>query len=172
MLIYLQMIDSPQQQSAFEEIYLAYRRLMFHIANNILKNDADAEDAVHNAFIAIAENMDKIEAPVCPKTKVYVVTIVESKAIDIYRKKSRRPHISLSEEIIGLSIDPAETQGIAHCFARLPAQYRHILLLKYRFGYDSRELARLLQLSEANAIKRVQRAKEKLAQLCKEEGIL
>lgn len=172
MLIYLQIIESPQQQSTFEEIYLSYRKLMFHIANNILNNDADAEDAVHNAFVAIAENIEKIETPVCPKTKVYVVTIVESKAIDIYRKKNRHPHLPLSEEIIGFTIDPAEKQGVTHCFARLPAQYRHILLLKYRFGYDNRELARLLQLSEGNVIKRVQRAKEKLAQLCKEECIL
>ena len=90
MLVYLQMIETPQQQSAFEEIYLAYRALMFHIANNILQNDEDAEDAVHNAFVVIAENIEKIEEPVCPKTKGYVVTIVESKAIDIYRKKRTR----------------------------------------------------------------------------------
>ncbi len=172
MLIYLQMIESPQQQSAFEEIYLTYRNLMFHIANNILNNDDDAEDAVHNAFVAIAENMEKIEVPVCPKTKGYVVTIVESKAIDIYRKKNRHPHLSLCEEVIGFAVDPAECQGITQCFALLPAQYRHILLLKYRYGYNNRELAHLLQLSEANVIKRTQRAKEKLAQLCKEERIL
>ena len=172
MLIYLQMIESPQQQSAFEEIYLAYRRLMFHIANNILNNAVDAEDAVHNAFLAIAEHMKKIDVPVCPKTKGYVVTIVESKAIDIYRKKNRHPHLSLCEDVIGFVVDPAECQGVAQCFARLPAQYRHILLLKYRYGYGNRELAQLLQLSEANVIKRIQRAKEKLAQLCQEEGVL
>lgn len=172
MLIYLQIIESPQQQSAFEEIYLAYRNLMFCVASNILNNDADAEDAVHNAFVAIAENMQKIDVPVCPKTKGYVVTIVESKAIDIYRKKRRHPHLSLCEEVIGFVVDPTECQGVTQCFARLPAQCRHILLLKYRYGYDNRELAHLLQLSEANVIKRIQRAKEKLAQLCEEEGVL
>jgi RNA polymerase sigma-70 factor (ECF subfamily) len=69
MLSYLQMIETPQQRSDFEKIYLTYRGLMFHIANNILQNDEDAEDAVHNAFVAIAENIQKIEEPVCPKTK-------------------------------------------------------------------------------------------------------
>ena len=172
MLIYLQMIESPKQQSAFEEIYLTYRKLMFHIANNILNNAEDAEDAVHNAFVAIAEHIEKIDAPVCPKTKDYIVTIVEGKAIDIYRKKNRHPHLSLCEEVIGFVVDPAECQGVTQCFARLPAQCRHILLLKYRYGYNNRELSQLLQLSEANVIKRIQRAKEKLAQLCEEEGVL
>ena len=127
---------------------------------------------MHNAFVAIAENMQKIDVPVCPKTKGYVVTIVESKAIDIYRKKNRHPHLSLLEEVTGFVVDPSDGQGIARCFALLPPQYRHILLLKYRYGYDNRELAHLLQLSEANVIKRTQRAKEKLAQLCEEEGVL
>ena len=171
MLVYLQMLETPRQKSDFEEIYLAYRALMFHIADNILHNAEDAEDAVHNAFIVIAENMEKIETPVCPKTKIYAVTIVERKAIDIYRKKNRHPHLPLCEEVVGIAVDPTACDGIARCFARLPVKDRHILLLKYRYGYTNRELAHLLQLSEANVIKRTQRAKEKLAQLCKEEGI-
>lgn len=171
MLIYLQTIDAQSQQAVFEKIYAAYRGLMFYIAKNILLNDEDAEDAVHNAFIAIAENIGKIDVPVCPKTKGYVVTIVESKAIDIYRKNNRHPHLSLCEEVIGLTVDPAECQGIARCFARLPARYRHILLLKYRYGYNNQELAKLLHISYANTLKLIQRAKEKLAQFCKEEDI-
>ncbi len=99
MLIYLQTIDTPEQQSAFEQVYKAYRGLMFCIANNILHNEQDAEDAVHNAFVAIGENIHKIDVPVCPKTKGYVVTIVESKAIDIYRKKQRRQAIALTKKL-------------------------------------------------------------------------
>jgi RNA polymerase sigma-70 factor (ECF subfamily) len=170
-LIYLQTVDTQSQQATFEKVYTAYRRLMFYIAKNILQNDEDAEDAVHNAFVAIAENIEKIEAPVCPKTKGYVVTVVESKAIDIYRKKQRQRVISLNEDIAGTEAALEEAQGIAHCFARLPIRYRHILLLKYRYGYNNRELAKLLKISEANAIKLTQRAKEKLDQFCREECI-
>ena len=171
MLIYLQAIDTIEQPSAFEQVYKTYRGLMFHIANNILHNPQDAEDAVHNALVAIGENIQKIDAPVCPKTKGYVVTIVESKAIDIYRKKQRQKMIAFSEEIAGTETAMPETQGIARCFARLPDRYRHILLLKYRYGYTNRELAKLLEISEANAIKLTQRAKDKLDQFCREEGI-
>ena len=63
--------------------------LFYAVAYRILNNASDAEDAVHDAFIKIAENMKKISDPVCPKTQSYVVTIVENKAIDLYRRKQR-----------------------------------------------------------------------------------
>ena len=54
-LVYLQLIDSPEEQSRFEELYTTYRKLMFHVAKGILGNDQDAEDAVHDAFLSIAK---------------------------------------------------------------------------------------------------------------------
>lgn len=77
MLIYLQMLESPEEKSILEQIYLEYRGLMYHVAYEILHNEQDAEDAVHHAFVKIAENIKKITDPVCPKTHSYVVTIVE-----------------------------------------------------------------------------------------------
>lgn len=60
MLIYMMMIDSESDQSKFEQIYMKYKGLMFYVANDILHNEHDAEDAVHQAFIKIAENIKKI----------------------------------------------------------------------------------------------------------------
>ena len=90
MLVYLTMIESPEDQSKFEKIYLEYKGLMYYVAYKILNNAQDAEDAVHNAFIKIAENINNIDEAVCPKTQNYVVTIVENKAIDTYRSKKRK----------------------------------------------------------------------------------
>lgn len=60
MLIYMALIDESENQSKFEEIYNTYKGLMFYVANKILNNEADSEDAVHNAFITIAENIKKL----------------------------------------------------------------------------------------------------------------
>ena len=59
MLIYLQMMDSPEDRSKFERLYLEDRRFMFHVANEILHNEQDAKDAVHQSFLKVAENMEK-----------------------------------------------------------------------------------------------------------------
>ena len=69
-----------------DRIYLKYKALMFYTANKILHNEQDAEDAVHMAFIKIAENIEKIDALDCPKTRSYIVTIAEHKA-DVYKRQ-------------------------------------------------------------------------------------
>lgn len=46
MLIYLQSIADPQDRNKFEQLYIQYKQLMFCVANSILRNEYDAEDAV------------------------------------------------------------------------------------------------------------------------------
>ena len=59
MLIYLQMIETPEDRSKFETLYEEYRDVMYAVAFKILCNNMDAEDALHQAFVNIAENMEK-----------------------------------------------------------------------------------------------------------------
>ncbi len=57
MLIHLSVIESEDDRSKFEVIYERYRGLMFYTAMQILNHQQDAEDAVHQAFVSIIENM-------------------------------------------------------------------------------------------------------------------
>lgn len=47
---------------------------------------------------------------------------------------------------------------------RLPEGYRSVLMLKYDNGFSTGEIASMLNLSEENVKKRLQRAKKKLEQ--------
>ena len=172
MLIYMTLIDSEEEQSKFEQIYQKYKGLLFYVANEILNNEYDAEDAVHQAFIKIAKNMKKIGEVECPKTKGFIVTIVENKAIDLYRKKKQQSEIELFEEVRGIPVEYSGDEGLVKCILELDARYREVILLKYHYSYSSREIAQILEISEANVIKLDQRAKKKLKLLCEEEGIL
>lgn len=172
MLIYLQMIDTPEEKSKFEKIYLEYRGLMFHVAYDILHNEQDAEDAVHQAFVKVAENIKRIGEPVCPKTHSYVVTIVENKAIDQYRKRKKIQTVELLDEVQGIEAHYEGDNELARCILKLPARYREMVLLRYHHGYSVREIANIMDISLTAAIKLDQRAKNKLRKLCEEEGIL
>ncbi|MEE0096395.1 MAG: sigma-70 family RNA polymerase sigma factor, partial [Oscillospiraceae bacterium] len=105
MLVYLSMIDSADDQSKFEKIYWEYQNLMYYVASQLLKNPLDIEDAVHNAFVSIAERISEIEDPVCLKTKGYVVTITEHKAVDILRKQRHCSELAI-EDAPAVPIDP------------------------------------------------------------------
>lgn len=171
MIVYLALIDEAPEKSKFERVYLEYRGLMYYVANRILNNPQDAEDAVHNAFVKIAKNISKISEPVCPKTKVFVVTIVEHTAIDLYRKKRRKESMAYLEEITGFEADLTGKSALAACMGKLPIRYRQVILLKYIYGFTNREAAKIMDTTVANVSKLDQRAKSRLRELCQEEGI-
>lgn len=172
MLVYLQAIDCPDDQAKFEQLYLRYRAYMFKIANKILHNEQDAEDAVHNAFLSIAKNISKISDPESPKTQGYLVIIIERKAIDLYRERKAHPHEELDAYDPGITAPELADHDLLWCISQLPPNYREMILLKYSHGYTTREIADLLDLSFYAASKLDQRAKKKLLELCREEGVL
>jgi len=169
-LIYLQVIETPEDESKFTEIYEAYRGLAYHIAYARMQHEHDAQDVVHHVFMKIAENI-KIVEPVSPKTKQLIVTMIEHRVIDVFRARSRHPIDSFNDEI-----NPGffrEIEGgslLMECIFKLPAQQRTVILLKYEHGYSLREIAKLLKISLPWAQKIDQRAKKKLEELYKEGG--
>lgn len=123
-MLYLQMLPSPSEKDKFEQIYTLYRGLMFYIARRILPGEADAEDAVHQAFVSIIENLKKISEVRCPKTRSYVVIITERKAIDILRSRSRLSPEEFEESTRGVELPPP--RGMAACRMPCPGCRRPI----------------------------------------------
>ena len=173
MLIYLQMIESEEDKSKFIAIYEQYRDIMFISANRVLNNPSDAEDAVHQAFVSIIDNLDKIKEVDCPKTRAYVVIISERnrayvviiserKAIDIIRSRKHLSGEELIDSLYGIEIPLPGDNGLADAMAKLPARYREVLLLRYANGYSTREIAKMMDMTEGSMQKLIWRAKEAL----------
>ncbi len=171
MLIYLQMIDVPEEKSKFEELYTLYRGLMFYVANKILHNAEDAEDAVHQAFLSIIKNLNKISEVECKKTRSYVVIIVERKAIDMLRAKSRASETAYEDEIGGIEFPMPGGNGLAEAMSQLPARYREVLFLRYVHGYSSREIADMLDMKTGAVQTLIWRAKNRLKEIIDREDM-
>lgn len=171
MLFYIEMLSNDFDKSKVEQIYSTYRNLMFYVANTILHNAQDAEDAVHQSFLSIVENIEKISKPICTKTQAFVVTIVERKAIDIYRKKAKVSILPLDTIETGLLTDTAMENPLASAIAKLPVKQRQFIQLKYYFGYTNQELADILGLSYEGVHSLDQRAKKQLRDLLEKEGM-
>lgn len=171
MLVYTQMIDCPEDKTKFEQLYLTYRGLMYNVAFQILHNEHDAEDAVHQAFLSMLKNVGKISQVNCPKTRGYAVIIVERKSIDIIRGRRTLSEGEFDESLFGFSFPLPGDGGLSDAIARLPAQYREVLLLRHAHGYDTREVAELLDVSYEAARKLLYRSKTALKILLEKEGI-
>ena len=170
MVIYLQVIETDEDKSKFEEIYREYRGLMYYVAYKRLQHEQDAEDAVHHAFVKIAENITSID-PVSPKTKQLVVTIVDNRVTDMLRMKGRHPTAEYNDEILsGMSTELHADDPLAEAILKLPEQQRHVIWLKYYHGYSLREISKMLGITLSWAQKIDQRAKKQLETLYKERG--
>lgn len=171
MLIYLQMIESEEDKSKFIQIYTKYRSLMFYVARQILGNDSDAEDAVHEAFLASLKHLHKFSDIDCPKTRSYFVTIVESKSIDHIRK--RKHEIAVYDDArSGIEIPMPSDHGLADVLASLEPKYRQVILLRYDNGYSAKEIAAMLGKTQVAVEKMLWRAKKELEIQLRECGEL
>ena len=166
MLLYLSMIESDGDRSKFEIIYEEYSGLMYRLAMQILHQQEDAEDAVHQAFVSIIENLSNISDPKSPKTRAFAVIITERKAIDIVRGRAKISQAEFDETAFGVAVPlTGEDNGLADAILSLPAIYREIILLRYHYGFSTREIARILDMTDSAAQKTLWRAKKRLERI-------
>ncbi len=171
MIVYLQMLHGAPERDKFRALYEAYCGLMYHVARQLLPDDAEAEDAVHQALVAIIENLDKIAQPVGTKTRALVSLITERKALDILRSRSRLSDEAFEESAHGLTVPLPGDGGLADAMSSLPAAYREALLLRYQQGYTAREIAQMLGKKTGAVQKLLTRAKAALRKELDERGI-
>jgi RNA polymerase sigma-70 factor (ECF subfamily) len=167
MLIYLNLIDTEEDKSKFEQIYNNYKHTMFYVAKSILKDDYLSEDAVHNAFISIAKSMDNINEVGSNRTKGYIVVIVRNISLNMLKKQNKDVAIdeleenikddnSLEDEVLSkLSVD-----SIIEEITSLPMIYKDVLYLSYVEDLPTQEISRLINISNEAVKKRLQRGRK------------
>lgn len=165
--MYLALIETEEGKRIFERLYIEYKQTMFYAANRILNDCYAAEDAVQEAFLRVINHLDKVDEKNRPKTRAFLVVIVEHISIDIYRKRKRENIVSYDE--IEIYVHNKKTiaespHAVVAALASLPIDYSTVLQLKFSQGYNDTEIAKILNLNEENVRKRIYRAKKKLAQ--------
>lgn len=173
---YLAMIDTPEEKSVFEELYNEYKSIMYNNAYRILKDSALAEDAVHNAFLAIIENSKKIYSMNCNERRNYLLIINRNAAYAIYKKNKNEQDIEDYEEAVASSDNIEldfeayeDTDKIFKMIKSLDTKYSDILVLKLFYDMSDEVIAKKLDITVENARVRIFRGKNQLKQMIKEE---
>lgn len=159
---YLSLIDDAVSRTQFELLYYEYRNLMMHIALEILGNKTVAEDAVHESFVRIADNMNKIKDVKSDKTRMYVTVVTKNVALNMKSKDKRC--ITLSNEQLDKIVseypdvyDSVVVKCMLDKITKLPEIYRDVLSLKVYYGFSNKEIAKHLHISESAVRKRLER---------------
>ena len=152
MLIYLQMLESPEEKSILEQIYLEYRGLMYHVAYEILHNEQDAEDAVQDSFVRIIDNLDKINNPYSRKTKSYITVITKNVCLDMIRRNHKDEEledkdIPFKDNYTDLENSNATYEQIIKNLRQLPPRLKNIAFLFFVQRLSPKEIGEMLNIN-------------------------
>ncbi len=78
---------NAEQRELIEQLYILYEQPMYRIAYAILHNVEQAEDAVHDAFVAVIKSEADFDRADSEETKHYMIRTIRNTAINRYRKK-------------------------------------------------------------------------------------
>lgn len=172
MLVYLlSLLDDAAGRARFKELFAAQHDRMLRVALGILRDQADAEDAVQNAFVQIIRHFEKIFQIPCDELGFWCISIVKNEAIQILRKKKKNvvpleDWDAFEEGCAGVH----DYSALVACFARLPETYRAALEMKLLLGYSNKEIAEQLGLTEEAVKKRISRGRKLLQEIVLKEG--
>lgn len=159
----------------FNKLYKNYRKLMFGIAYDILKNEQDAEDAVQDAFFRIAENLDKIADEDSPQARNFAAVITRNVCFNVLRKRHIEDDIDETDVQSDMSAEDEflAAQGVEtleKALLSLPEKYRDILYLTVYEELKLYEAAELLGITYENAKSRIKRARKKISVFLENES--
>ena len=149
---------------------------MYNTCLRILKDPAEAEDAMQEGFIAAFQHMQEYTGE--GTFGSWLKKIVVNQSLDYLRK--RKEMTSLDEAEIDLPQEeethPEEeiawrVMEVKEAIQALPDDYRVILSLALFEGYDHEEISEILHISYNNSRTRFSRARQKLLQVIRNKRI-
>jgi RNA polymerase sigma-70 factor (ECF subfamily) len=144
-------LAARSEQSALAELYDRFGRPAYGLALRILRDEALAEDAVQEAFLALWRTAPRY-VPERGKASTWILTLVHRRAVDLVRREERRRADGLDQAPEQISRDLVEEEAwlrlqrerVQAALRKLPDQQREAIELAYYGGFTQSELAERL----------------------------
>ncbi len=151
-----------------------YAATLYRVAFSVLRNPADAEDAVQETFLRVLRHRDTLDE--VRDRRVWLIRIVWNIVLDRKRRSKTRPETDDVAELArvlpsdGLTAEQiaSAAQHHAHvltCIEQLPAKERQVLMLSAFEELSSVEIASVLGITESSVRSRLFRARNLVAGL-------
>src|SRR5579871_5014036 len=163
-----------------EDLFRRYRTVAYRVAYRLLGNEADALDAVQNAFVKVFTHLDGFEGRSSFKT--WLLRVVSNAALDLGRRRRRRNDrrsddgsvdlataLTAPDQEIGLELEVKELRLLLdEALMQLSEVQRRTFVLHVDGGLSYREVADVLQISVGTVMSRLFYARKKLQRVLSE----
>lgn len=142
-------LRDPQQ---FDRAYHEHAAAMLASANRVLRDDAAAEDVVHDVFMHLWRKPGAFD-PARGNLRSYLTMMAHSRALDRWRtraardaavertKEQIRPESVIGEDAAESVLRRDGRRRILHALGGLPGEQREAILLAFGKGLTAREIA-------------------------------
>lgn len=157
------------------QLYNQYCQGMYIVAKRFLKQDAEAEDMVQEAFIKAFSKLHQYQAEVT--FGAWLKRSVINTCIDALKSKNQQMvaleevHLKVvdTDENDKWLVDDAVTlDDIKEAILKLPEKYRYVVMLYIMEGYDHQEISEILKISEVASRTQLYRGKLQLQERLKQ----
>lgn len=163
------------ERDALEELFGRYRSVAYRVAHRLLGNEADALDAVQEAFVKALVHLPSFQGRSSFKT--WMLRVVSNAALDLGRQRGRRETLSMDaagpkyrEDCEPLThADPAQDlerqdlrRQLHEALAQLPLAQRQTFVLHAEAELSYREVAETLGISIGTVMSRLYYARQRL----------
>lgn len=153
-----------------ELLYRNYADSMYSVSLSYTNNEDEACDILQVAFIKVFRKLEQFNFE-C-SLKGWVRKIVVNTALDHYRKQKRHEEkiesysqSKVSNEIVGTVLDEINAQELIALVNQLPSKAAMVLKLYAIEGYNHKEIAEQLAISEGTSKSQLHRARALLKEL-------
>lgn len=174
-MVFSALLETEDDRERFERIYKENYHKMHYAALGLLKQPQEAENAVHEAFLALAERFERYRHFNDREMTGFCVSIVKNKAIDLIRRSRRYSEEELSALVLfdesyqrspELALErDEERKRILRALRNVSEVYRETLILKYYYELDNGEIAKIQGVAKKTVEMRLYRGKEKLREV-------
>ena len=154
---------------ACKQLYLQYADAMYNVCLRILQHQAEAEDALQEAFIKVFNNIQQYRNE--SSIGSWIKQIVTNTCLNVLKK--RKILFNELDDNVELSETESENNNetdfsiddIIKAIEELPQGYRVVFNLYMFEDYSHRQIADMLEISESTAKTQLFKAKRKLKEL-------
>ncbi|MBL8048220.1 MAG: sigma-70 family RNA polymerase sigma factor [Chthonomonas sp.] len=160
--------------SAFEQLFVRHRQLVYRFAYQMAPRQDDAEDIVQEVFVRAYQNLSRYRDEA--KFTTWLLRIATNLATDKARMTQRRSNLEQKEAkgalewmTVGNTEDANDNlegeyqvQALRKALAALPVHHRSVIVLRDLEGREYSEIAEMLGCSIGGAKLRVLRARRAL----------